>query len=66
MFRLWSEWDIGEGDKIFATQAAGEFWLHNNEHVAEIAQADSCSVADEIQSCFEDGYFSWQKLEIIS
>lgn len=66
MFRLWSEWDIGEGNVIFATKAAGEFWLHNNAHVAEMAQEDSCSVDEEIQSNFDDGYFSWQKLEIIT
>jgi len=65
MYRLWSEWDIGEGDAVFTTQEAGMKWLHNNANVAEMAQDDECSVDEEIQSCFDDGFFSWQKLEII-
>lgn len=65
MYRLWSEWDIGEDGLIFATQEAGMRWLQGNPHVAEIAEEDKATVADCIASCFDEGFFSWQKLEII-
>lgn len=65
MFKLWSEWDIGEDRYIFATKEAGLQWLRDNEAVAEIASEDGTSVEACIESCFADGYFSWQLLEII-
>jgi hypothetical protein len=65
MYRLWSEWDIGEGNLIFASQDAGMSWLRENPAVAEIAIDSECSVEDCITSCFDDGYFSWQAVEII-
>lgn len=65
MFKLWSEWDIGEELCIFASKEAGMRWLRDNEAVAEIASEDGTSVEACIESCFADGYFSWQLLEII-
>ena len=66
MYRLWSEWDIGEGNLIFASQDAGMRWLRENPAVAEIAQEDyEGGVEHCITSCFDDGYFSWQAVEII-
>lgn len=65
MYRLWSEWEIGEGDIIFANKEAGLRWLNENPTVAEIAQEDKCSIEDCITSCFDDGYFHWQAVEII-
>lgn len=65
MFKLWSEWDIGEDRYIFATKEAGMQWLLDNPHVAEIAEEYNVSVEACIESCFADGYFSWQLLEII-
>lgn len=65
MFRLWSEWDIGEDGVIFATTDAGLEWLRNNPHVAEIAKEDKASVEACIESCFADGFFSWQTLTVV-
>jgi hypothetical protein len=65
MYRLWSEWDIGEGDLIFATQDAGIRWLRENPAIAEIAEDGECSIEDCIVSCFDDGYFHWQAVEIV-
>lgn len=65
MFRLWSEWDIGEGLCIFASKEAGMQWLRDNEAVAEIASEDGASVEACIESCFADGLFCWQKVDII-
>ena len=65
MYRLWSEWDIGEVGLIFANKDAGMRWLRKNRAVAEIAENDNCSVEDCITSCFDDGYFSWQAVEVI-
>lgn len=51
MYRLWSEWDIGEGNKIFATLEAGD---------------EQLTVDEFIDNCFNDwGYFSWETLEVI-
>lgn len=66
MYRLWSEWDIGEGNKIFATLEAGEAWLQANPIVAEMAADEELTVDEYIDSCFNDwGYFAWETLEII-
>ena len=65
MYRLWSEWDIGEGNKIFATAEAGMRWLDDNLHVNELACEENKSVSDWIAGCFDEGYFSWEKLEIV-
>jgi hypothetical protein len=68
MYRLWSEWDIGESDLIFANKEAGMRWLRENPAVAEIAEdgeLGEVSVEDCITSCFDEGYFSWQVVEVI-
>lgn len=66
MYRLWSEWCIGEDNKIFATPEAGEAWLRANQTVAEMAADEEMSVDEFIDSCFNEfGYFSWETLEII-
>ena len=65
MFRLWSEWDIGEGLCIFATREAGLNWLRTNEAVAEIASGDNVNIEACIESCFADGLFCWQEVTII-
>lgn len=65
MLRLWSEWDIGEGNLIFASKEAGMRWLQSNAGVAEIAQEDNCSIDDCITSCFDEGLFCWETLTII-
>lgn len=65
MYRLWSEWDIGEGNLVFASLQAGMAWLHASAAVAEIAAEDNQSVDECIQSCFDEGYFNWETLEVI-
>lgn len=65
MYRLWSEWDIGEGNKIFATPEAGMAWLRANQTVAEMAEEDKQSIDECIAECFSDGYFCWESVEII-
>jgi hypothetical protein len=66
MYRLWSEWDIGEGNKIFATPEAGEAWLAENPHVVKLAAEEQLTVDEYIDTCFNDwGYFGWETLEII-
>lgn len=65
MYRLWSEWDIGEDGLIFADKEAGMRWLQSNAAVAEIAQEDNTDIETCIAACFDEGFFSWQTLEII-
>ena len=66
MYRLWSEWDIGEGNKIFTTMKVGEAWLRANQTVAEMAADEELTVDEYIDTCFNDwGYFSWETLEVI-
>lgn len=65
MFRLWSEWDFGEGDKVFATKEAGMRWLQSNPDVATSALEDRQTVEAYIEQCFDDGYFDWQRVEVI-
>lgn len=66
MYRLWSEWDIGEGNKIFATPEAGEAWLRANQTVAEMAADEELTVEEYIDAGFNHwGYFAWETLEVI-
>lgn len=65
MYRLWSEWDMGEGNLVFATLQAGMAWLHANAVVAELAAEENESVEQFTQGCFDEGYFNWEQLEVI-
>lgn len=65
MFRLWSDWDIGEDNLIFVSKEAGIRWLQSNEVVAEIAAEDGCSIDDFITDCFDNQCFSWKAMEVI-
>jgi len=65
MYRLWSEWDIGESNLVFASKEAGLDWLRTNPVVAEIAAEENESVEQFTQGCFDEGYFSWEQLEVI-
>jgi hypothetical protein len=65
MYILWSEWDIGEGNLVFASLNSGMAWLHASAVVAELAAEDNQSVEECIHQCFDEGYFSWEQLEVI-
>ena len=66
MYRLWSEWDIGEGNKVFATLEAGEAWLRANPIVAEMAADEELTVEEYIDNCFNAwGYLAWETVEVI-
>jgi hypothetical protein len=65
MYRLWSEWDIGEELCIFATRERGVQWLRDNPNVAEIASVDNQTVEECIESCFAGGLFCWHEVTII-
>jgi len=65
MLRLWSEWDIGEGDLVFANKQALMTWLHANEDIVEMAEEEQSSVQNFVAACFDEGYFSIEPLTII-
>lgn len=62
---LWSDWDVGENNKVFASKEAGLKWLQNNPTVAELAAEDEMPVDEAIQSYFLEGFMTWQQLEMI-
>jgi hypothetical protein len=66
MYRLYSEWDIGETNVVFASKEAGLDWLRANPEVADMAEEGKESVDECIDDCFYQGYFSWETLEVIS
>lgn len=65
MYKLWSEWDIGERNIIFANKDAVMRWLRNNNAVLEIADEDGTDVDTCIASCFAEGYFELEAVEIV-
>jgi hypothetical protein len=66
MLRLWSEWDIGEGNLVFASKQALISWLHVNEAVAEMAAEEQSSPQDFVATCFDEVYFSAETLTVIN
>lgn len=66
MIRLWSEWEVGEGNKIFATPEACETWLAANHTIAELAAQEQESIEDFIDACFNNGYFTMETVEVIA
>ena len=66
MLRLWSEWDIGEGNLVFANKQALMTWLHANEAVAEMAAEEACSVEELVSNYYDEGYFLAESLTYIS
>jgi hypothetical protein len=65
MFRLWSEWDIGENNLIFASKEAGTKWLRNNAAVLEMADDENMQIDAYITQLFCEGFFSWQAVEFV-
>ena len=65
MYRLWSEWDIGERNVIFANKEVAINWLRDNNAVLEIADEDQTDVDTCIESCFAEGYFHLETVEIV-
>jgi hypothetical protein len=66
MLRLWSEWDIGEGNLVFASKQALISWLHVNEAVAEMAAEEACSVEELVINYYDEGFFSDETLTVIN
>ena len=66
MLRLWSEWDIGEGNLVFASKQALMTWLHANEAVAEMAAEEACSVEELVSNYYDEGFFSDETLTVIN
>ena len=66
MFRLWSEWDIGETNVVFASREAGICWLHNNAAIKEMAAEESCDdIPFFVEGLFADCYLDWEAVEVI-
>ena len=65
VYRLWSDWDIGEYSVVFETKAAGKRWLEQNEDVKTMAAENNETVRDCIEDCFAFGYFSWEVLTVM-
>jgi hypothetical protein len=66
MLRLWSEWDIGEDNLVFASKQALISWLHVNEAVAEMAAEEACSVEELVINYYDEGFFSDETLTVIN
>ena len=65
MFRLWSEWDIGEENIVFASREAGMRWLHANEAIKEMADDENAEVPSFVEELFADCYLDWEAVEVI-
>ena len=65
MFRLWSEWDIGEQNIVFASREVGMRWLHANEAIKEMADDENAEVPSFVEGLFEEGYLNWEAVEVI-
>jgi hypothetical protein len=65
MVRLWSEWDFGESNLIFASKQSGMNWLSNHEEIAQLAAQEATSLDNWIAECFDQGYFSWEEVQIV-
>ena len=66
MYRLYSEWDIGEGNLIFASREVGVRWLYDNEAIKEMAADEKASVPAFVESLFAEGFLTWEPLEVIA
>jgi hypothetical protein len=66
MLRLWSEWDIGEGNLVFASKQALMDWMHASEAVAEMAAEDQMSVEELVSNYYDEGFFSDETLTVIN
>jgi hypothetical protein len=66
MFRLWSEWDIGEAKLVFTSREAGLRWLYDNVDIKEMAAEEKAQVPSFVESLFADGYLDWDILEVIT
>ena len=65
MFKLWSEWDIGEGRVVFASKEAGIAWLRDNPHILEMAADENIKIDPYIEHLFDIDLFCWETVEII-
>lgn len=65
MFRLWSEWNIGEDNLIFASREAGIHWLYDNAAIQEMAAEERAAVPGFVETLFADGYLALEAVEVI-
>jgi hypothetical protein len=66
MFRLWSEWDIGEKNVVFTSREVGMRWLHANEAIKEMAAEESYDdIPSFVEGLFADCYLDWEAVEVI-
>lgn len=66
MYRLWSEYAIGEGKLVFASLEAGEAWLASNTEIARLAAGERQTVDEYLYNSFNDwGHLAWETLEVI-
>lgn len=65
MWRIYSEWDIGETDLVFTNEAAIEKWLMENKYIQAEAKEHEHTVAEEIAEQEELGLLSYVKLTVI-
>ena len=40
VYRVWSEWDIGERDVVFASRQAAINWINNNRTLIEACRSE--------------------------
>jgi hypothetical protein len=67
VYRIISEWDIGEDYVVFTTHANAITWLENNKRLRALASDDpeaSWSMSDVILQFLGDGYLSVQKITV--
>jgi hypothetical protein len=65
MYRLWSEWDIGETSVIFASKESAMRWLKNHAEMLSLAQLDGCSIDEYLKSCFDHNYLALVSVQIV-
>jgi hypothetical protein len=65
VYRVVSEWDIGEEYVIFKTEAAAMTWLINNGNLQDILEPED-EEPTTIETLLDDGYIDIVKLKFIS
>lgn len=65
MFKLYCDWDIGEGGLVFRSRESAIAWLRTNPEIEEMAEENGQTVDEHIKECFDEGYFQLEELAVI-
>jgi hypothetical protein len=64
VFRIKSEWDVGEEGLVFTSERAAVHWLLKNQVVLGALEPGE-SIMSYVKNCIDDGLIGFEELDVV-